>query len=123
MSVKKILLIEDDLQFQSFVEEVLKAEGYQVFLAENGVQGSHMMKEVIPDLIITDLLMPQKDGVRLITEIRSSHPKIPIIAMSGGSSFFSPAFLEAAATLGASETLAKPFLGEQLLELVDKCLK
>ncbi len=123
MSVKKILLIEDDMQFQSFVEEVLKAEGYQVFLAEDGIQGSQMVKEVIPDLIITDLLMPQKDGVRLITEIKSSHPQIPIIAMSGGSSFFSPAFLEAAATLGASETLPKPFLGEQLLELVDKCLK
>ena len=122
MSAKQILLIEDDEQFRSFVEQVLTDEGYSVLIAEDGQQGASMIEEHSPDLIITDLLMPHKDGVRLITETRTSHPDTPIIAMSGGSSFFSPAFLEAADTLGAAHTLAKPFQGEQLVELIDKCL-
>ncbi len=123
MTTKNILLIEDDLQFRNFVEEILKSEGYSVLLASDGKQGIEMLDEHEPDLIITDLLMPNKDGVRLITETRASHPKIPVIAMSGGSSFFSPAFLEAADTLGANYTLDKPFAGKKLLELVNNCLK
>ena len=121
MSAKQILLIEDDEQFRSFVEQVLIEEGYLVLLAEDGHQGVLMIEEHKPDLIITDLLMPNKDGVRLITETRELHPETPIIAMSGGSSFFSPAFLEAADTLGATYTLTKPFQGEQLVELIEKC--
>ncbi len=121
MSAKQIFLIEDDEQFRGFVEQVLTEEGYTVLLADDGQQGALMIEEHSPDLIITDLLMPHKDGVRLITETRASHPNIKIIAMSGGSSFFSPAFLEAADTLGAAHTLAKPFQGEQLIELIDKC--
>ncbi len=100
----------------------MRAEGYTVFQAEDGSQGVKMIEELDPDLIVTDLLMPHKDGVRLITETRVSHPHIPIIAMSGGSSFFSPAFLEAADTLGATHTLDKPFTDEALLVLVNKCL-
>ncbi len=122
MTEQTILLIEDDKQFRNFVKEVLLAEGYTVLQAEDGSQGVEMIKEHDPDLIITDLLMPRKDGVRLITETRSSHPHIPIIAMSGGTSLFSPAFLEAANTLGASHTLDKPFTDDALLALVNKCL-
>ncbi len=122
MTEQTILLIEDDKQFRKFVKEVLRAEGYTVFQAEDGSQGVKMIEELDPDLIVTDLLMPHKDGVRLITETRVSHPHIPIIAMSGGSSFFSPAFLEAADTLGATHTLDKPFTDEALLVLVNKCL-
>ncbi|MCP4414645.1 MAG: response regulator [Gammaproteobacteria bacterium] len=122
MTEQTILLIEDDKQFRNFVKEVLQSEGYAVLQAEDGRQGVEMIKEHDPDLIVTDLLMPHKDGVRLITETRSSHPHIPIIAMSGGTSFFSPAFLEAANTLGASHTLEKPFSDDALLELVNKCL-
>lgn len=122
MSANVILLIEDDLDFRNFVEEVLNEAGYTVLLAENGSQGSKLVNEHLPDLIVTDLLMPEKDGVRFIEENKASHPSIPIIAMSGGASVFSPAFLEAAEKLGASKTLAKPFEIEQLLKLVDECL-
>jgi len=122
MTDKTILLIEDDEQFQKFVNELLEVEGFNVILANDGNEGVQMIEEHNPDLIITDLLMPHKDGVRLITETRVSHPHIPIIAMSGGSSFFSPAFLEAADTLGATHTIDKPFEEEQLIELIKKCL-
>ena len=122
MAEKLILLIEDDQQFHSFVKEVLVAEGFSVLSAFNGLEASHILEDNVPDLIITDLLMPEKDGVRLITEARVTHASTPIIAMSGGQSSFSPVFLEAATTLGAAFTLDKPFEGDQLLELVSKCL-
>ncbi len=122
MIEKSILLIDDDKQFRNFVNEALLAEGYKVLIAGDGHQGAKMIEEHEPDLIVTDLLMPQKDGVRLITETRISHPHIPIIAMSGGTSFFSPAFLEAADTLGATHTINKPFEEEQLFELINKCI-
>ena len=122
MSGKQILLIEDDQQFHNFVKEVLESDGYSVISAMNGVEASKLLEEHSPDLIITDLLMPEKDGVRLITEARVSHPQTPIIAMSGGQSAFSPVFLEAATTLGAAHTLDKPFDDEQLLTLVSSCI-
>ena len=121
MSSKEILLIEDDQQFHNFVKEVLKAEGHTVLSAFNGLEASAILEKNTPNLIITDLLMPEKDGVRVITEAKASHPQTPIIAMSGGQSAFSPVFLEAATTLGATYTLDKPFDDEQLLELVRKC--
>ncbi|RLA04863.1 MAG: response regulator [Gammaproteobacteria bacterium] len=121
MSGKNILLIEDDLQFHKFVKLALESEGFSVTSASNGLTASHYLETHTPDLIITDLLMPEKDGVRLITEVKMSHPDTPVIAMSGGQSAFSPAFLEAAGTLGATYTLDKPFDCEQLLELVAKC--
>jgi len=123
MSNKLILLIEDDIQFHNFVKEVLLEEGFTVLSANDGVEASHLLETHNPDLIITDLLMPEKDGVRLITEARASHPSTAIIAMSGGQSAFSPVFLEAATTLGAAYTLDKPFDCEQLLELVAKCFE
>lgn len=122
MSTKLILLIEDDQQFHSFVKQLLEDEGFTVLSAVNGLLASQLLEQNKPDLIITDLLMPEKDGVRLITEARVSHPGTPIIAMSGGQSAFSPVFLEAATTLGAAYTLDKPFESEQLLDLVAKCL-
>ena len=122
MSAKQILLIEDDQQFHNFVKEVLESEDYAVLSAMNGAEASKLLEEHTPDLILTDLLMPEKDGVRLITEARVSHPQTPIIAMSGGQSAFSPVFLEAATTLGAAHTLDKPFDDEQLLTLVRSCL-
>lgn len=118
---QKILLIEDDIQFHRFVKQALDAENYTVWSAFNGLEASHLLISNLPDLIITDLLMPIMDGVRLISEIKVTHPNIPIVAMSGGQSAFSPAFLESALAVGATHTLDKPFDCEQLLELVRNC--
>ena len=123
MSDKQILLVEDDKHLSAYLSELLTSKGFSVLTAVNGQQASQMLVEIQPDLLITDLLMPEKDGVRLITETRTSHPQTPIIAMSGGQSAFSPVFLEAASTLGAAYTLEKPFESEQLLELIAKCFE
>ena len=121
MSVKRILLIEDDPLFHAFAKEVLERKKYIVYSAFDGVQAIEILNKNETDLILVDLLLPEKDGIRFITESKLSHSTIPIIAMSGGSSQYSPSFLKAARSLGASHTLEKPFVSQQLLELVDKC--
>lgn len=123
MTKKTILVIEDDLELQTFVEEFLTENNYQILLANNGNEGLAMIEENQLDLILTDLLMPEKDGVRVISDVKANHPEIPIIAMSGGQSVFSPVFLEAANTLGATKTLTKPFRNEELLQTIQDCLK
>ena len=122
MSTKKILVIEDDEQFLGFVAELLTNEGFDVIKAENGKEGIKVVEKNEPDLILTDLLMPEKDGVRVISEVRSKYSHIPIIAMSGGQSVFSPVFLEAASSLGAAQTLTKPFSDEELIESINSVL-
>ena len=123
MTEKTILVIEDDLELQEFVKEFLEESGYRILLANNGNEGLEMIENNQLDLILTDLLMPEKDGVRVISDVKAHHPEIPIIAMSGGQSVFSPVFLEAAGTLGATKTLNKPFRNEELLQTIQDCLK
>ena len=123
MTKKKILVIEDDLELQEFVEEFLSENDFEVLLANNGNEGLEVLENNEVDLVLTDLLMPEKDGVRVISEVKTRHSHIPVIAMSGGQSVFSPVFLEAAATLGAAKTLSKPFRNEELLQTIRDCLK
>ena len=123
MSDHTILVIEDDEQFLGFLTEFLTEEGYEVLKATNGRLGMEVLETREPDLILTDLLMPEKDGVRVISEVRSKYPHIPVIAMSGGQSVFSPVFLEAASSLGASLSLTKPFKEEELLDAIQSVLK
>ncbi|PCJ48159.1 MAG: response regulator [Gammaproteobacteria bacterium] len=122
MSAKRILLIEDDPSFHAFVKDALEKKAYTVNSAYDGVQATQILNKTEPNLILVDLLLPEKDGIRFITETKQSHPSIPIIAMSGGVSQYSPSFLKAARSLGASHILEKPFVSKQLLELVDKCI-
>ncbi len=119
MMTKRILVIEDDPQFLAYLEELLNKEGFEVITAINGQQGLEMLREHAPLMLITDLLMPEKDGVRLITEVREEFKDLPIIAMSGGKSVFSPAFLEAAEELGATYALHKPFDEDLFIEIIN----
>ena len=122
MSSYTILIIEDDEQFRGFVSELLTSEGFEVLTAENGKEGIDLLEVQQPDLILTDLLMPEKDGVRVISEVRSNYSHIPVIAMSGGQSVFSPVFLEAASSLGAAQTLTKPFADDELIDAIHSLL-
>ncbi len=123
MTKTTILVIEDDLELQEFVQEFLSENDFDVLLAGNGNEGLNVLDKHTVDLVLTDLLMPEKDGVRVISEIKTHHSHIPVIAMSGGQSVFSPVFLEAAATLGAAKTISKPFRNEELLQTIRECLQ
>src|ERR1700687_3029083 len=104
-----ILLVDDDEQFRNMLSETLKGAGYQVLEARDGAEGLKFYREHGTDLIITDLIMPEKEGLELIQEFRCNDPEVKIIAMSGGGRHGPYDYLKMAKTFGARLVMAKPF--------------
>jgi DNA-binding NtrC family response regulator len=117
-----ILTIDDNPVMRNAVVLALTEAGHAVVAVARARDGLDILKTVIPDLVITDLIMPDKDGIELITELRRILPDLPIIAISGGSSL-SSLYLKMAKQLGAVKILLKPFSVEALSEAVDGALK
>ena len=114
-----ILLVEDEDQLRSLLKEVLESEGHAVWDAENGKTATSLLASFPIDLIITDLIMPEKEGLELILEIRRSHPEIKVIAMSGGGRSNPQDYLEMAKRFGAKAVLSKPFTNEAIIDAVN----
>ena len=118
-----ILVIDDDEQIRRIMKWALQKEGHHVVETQDGLQGLALCRHLAVDLIITDILMPRKDGLDLLVEIRGELPDVKVIAMSGGGPVMSSAgCLHLAADLGANEVLAKPIAKKQLLEVVNRVL-
>lgn len=118
----QLLLIDDDALVRSTLRQILERAGHTVLEASNGGEGLTRLAEQAIDLMITDIIMPEKEGVETIVEARKRHPTLPIIAISGGGRTKNMDFLEVARQVGATETLAKPFRPQILVELVAKLL-
>ena len=116
----QILLIDDDVTFRSIAAATLRQAGHSVTEANDGRKGIAQFCANRADLVITDLVMPEKEGLETIMELRSRFPGVKIIAMSG--SIHSPDYLLVAGKLGAKRTLAKPFTAKDLLGAVDAIL-
>lgn len=114
----KILLIDDDEQIRSALKLVLISSGYEVIEASNGSGVESIYQHHQPDLIITDLLMPEKEGLEVIMELRRINDQVKIIAMSGGGQWGLHSTLVAAEKLGAQQILTKPFTRERFLQAV-----
>ncbi len=114
----RILVIEDDPDTRAILEETLKSAGNEVFLAADGSEGVAQYRAIPTDLVITDLYMPNQDGLKTIQQLRKEFPGLAIIAMSGKAT--APAVLSIAQHLGARALLQKPFFPEQLLDAVEK---
>src|SRR5262249_18489775 len=121
MMGRRILLVDDDSALRDSIALVLEGAGFQVDQAEQGVTAMQLLRAHEPDLIITDILMPQMEGIETIREIRSVLSQTPIIAMSGSAEPRAD-YLRMAQTFGASAVLAKPFDPAVLLELVNRLL-
>ncbi|MDB6153094.1 MAG: response regulator [Chthoniobacteraceae bacterium] len=119
----RILLIEDDNHLRPLLFGMLQAAGHEVAQASNGKEGLAAFNEWEPEIVITDLMMPEKDGLEIIMELRRKNPKLQIIAMSGGIELTKLNLLPVAQKLGAVRTLAKPFRPRQLLEAVSEALE
>jgi DNA-binding response OmpR family regulator len=120
----KILLIEDDPTLRFAVSEFLRSEEFDCRDVSSGQEGMELLSEWEPDLIITDLLMPGKDGLQVITEVRELGRAIPILVMTGGGvTITSSPLLDIASTFGANETVLKPFTNSQLLEKIKLLLE
>jgi CheY-like chemotaxis protein len=117
----KILVIDDDEQLCEFLEKVLIRDGNEVTTACDGKEGISRFKSVSPDLVITDIFMPNKSGIEVITELQRINPYVSIIAISGMQLKQLEA-LDFALLLGARRVLEKPFTRDQLLETVGQAL-
>lgn len=114
----KILVIDDDELIRITFRNFLKKAGYAVIEAENGNAGITLFKRERPDIVITDLLMPEKEGLETISEIRALDPNIKTIAMSGGGNSQNMVFLKLALLIGANYTLQKPIKPGEVLAVV-----
>jgi len=119
---KRILVIDDEALIREIVKEMLEVEGYVVSTAANGKEGLRLYREELPDLIITDIFMPEMEGLETIRELRRTSPDVKIVAISGGGERGMLSFLEHARRFGAVQTLEKPFSREELLNSVRELL-
>lgn len=117
-----ILVIDDEQMLRRTLRAILERAGHTVREAEDGNDGLSQLSAETPDLVITDIIMPNREGAEMIGEMRRLAPDLPIIAMSGGGSRGGEMFLTLAERLGASATLSKPIRQADLLAAVDACL-
>jgi len=118
-----VLVIDDDMQIRELISAMLEKEGFSVLKAENGIEAIEICNKNHVDLVITDIIMPRKGGMKTILEVKNSYPDVGIIAMSGGGHLEAKEYLKHAIQLGANATLEKPFLKQDLLNLVNKVVK
>ncbi len=114
----RILIIEDDEQVRVMLRMTFEAEGYDVDTATDGKDGLRCYREHPPDLVITDLIMPEKEGLETIMELINQNPEVKIIAISGGGRISAEGYLDVAADLGAVRTFSKPVPRDKLVRAV-----
>lgn len=118
----RILVIDDDDQVRSMLRTTLEVAGYEVEVAADGNAGTQTFHESRPDLVITDIVMPEKEGLETIQELRKFSRDIPIIAISGGGLVNPMSYLAMAKQFGASKTFFKPIKQDELLAAVQELL-
>ena len=121
--MERILIIDDEQQIRSMLRLMLERDGYEVVEAPDGIEGIKAYRQKPADLIITDLIMPNKDGIGMIIELQKEFPDVKIIAMSGGGLNKPEGYLKGAKKLGAACTLTKPIDREKMLRAVKNIIK
>ena len=117
-----ILLIEDDFNLRAVLMAALEKTGHEVAEAPNGKIGIEEFRKRPADLVVTDLFMPEQDGIETIMILKEEFPDVKIIAMSGGGRMPPEGYLESAKILGAIQVLAKPFEISEFLDALDMVL-
>lgn len=121
--MSRILVIDDDPMVRDTLRLILTAAGHQFALAFDGKAGLKAFGQLNPDLVITDILMPEKEGIETIGELRQMAAQVPIIAVSGGGRVGNMDFLAAAQHFGADRSFSKPFEPEHILDAVSELLQ
>jgi len=119
----KILVIEDDDSFRNVLVQMLSKSGYDVRQAGDGNQALEVCAQFDPELVLTDIIMPDKEGLETIQELLALNPALKIIAMSGGGKFGPDSYLPLALKLGAKASLQKPFMREEMLNTISSVLE
>jgi DNA-binding response OmpR family regulator len=118
----KVLLIEDDDRVREALEIVLRTHDCEVRAAENGMSGLTLFDTWNPDVVVTDIIMPEVEGIEAIMTIRRRAPEAAIVAISGGPRIASIDYLPMAKALGADVVLRKPVKGDELFAAIDAAL-
>jgi len=118
----RILLVDDDDLFRQMLHTTLKRFGYDVVAARNGNEALALHQREPFDLIMTDLIMPEKEGLETIRDLRRQKPDMKIIAMSGGARTIVGDHLKMAKAMGAAQVLAKPFSNQEMMEAIEATL-
>lgn len=119
----RVLLIDDEQMVRKIVRKMLERAGHEVTEVENGRLGLEQLGKGSFDLVITDIIMPEMEGVETVMSVREQHPSLKIIAMSGGGRTGNMDFLATAQKLGAAAILNKPFTLAALNEAMEKAFK
>jgi len=118
----RILLVDDDEPFRKVVRLILTDLGHTVVEARNGREALERFEQETAELVMTDLIMPEKEGIETLMELRAKHPAVKIVAFSGGGRIDATSCLRMAKAMGADRTLAKPFLRGDLMAVLDELL-
>ena len=118
---KSILIIDDEVSLRSLLKNIFEDQNYEVYLACNGKEGVESYRRITTDIVLTDMYMPEKDGMETIREIKKEFPEAKIIAMSGGYKDGED-FVHIAKTFGAIDCIRKPFDPDDIIRIVDLTL-
>ena len=118
-----ILVVDDEPGIRDLLSMMLEVAGHSVVTAEDGLQAPKVLASTPVDIVITDLLMPERDGLEFITEVRKKYPNLKIIAMSGGGHIARDSYLRIAKNFGAHLLLEKPFTQAGVLAAVETVLQ
>jgi len=111
----KILVIDDDHLVRYTISKILRRNGFDVVTASDGKRGMAIFRDERPDVVITDIIMPEQEGIGTIITMRHERPDVRIIAISGGARTHNLDYLEMARAMGADDVIRKPFEPEELL--------
>jgi len=121
--MKRILIIDDEESALDLLRRILEQEGYEVVAAKNGQEGLEIFRKQQFDLVVTDMVMPVKDGLKTILEMRQEDPTIPLIAISGGGAIAKERYLNVAGYIEGVCTIPKPFTRVELIAGVNKLIR
>lgn len=118
-----ILLVEDDNLVKDMLAQTLERADHKVICAGDGDEAAEILKTTNPDIMVTDIIMPKKSGITLISEVSNKHPKMEIIAISGGGRLDPTGYLDLSESLGASVSFEKPVDNTALLMAIELLLQ
>ncbi len=121
--MKQILIIDDERQVRTVLKKILEREGFNVIVASDGKEGMDLFNKEPADLVVTDIIMPEKEGVEVIRQLKKGYKNVPIIAISGGGQIPAKAHLDSVKLFGVDAVFEKPVDKEEFLNAIRKALK
>jgi CheY-like chemotaxis protein len=121
-AVAVVLVVDDEVRMRGDLELILTELAHDVLTCADGKEAAAAVERVPVDVVITDLIMPNMDGIEVLRSLKESHPGLPIVAMAGGNRYDTRLLLRAAELLGAVATLEKPFGRKEVAQAIEQAL-